>query len=313
MSFNLNQPGQLVYDRLSVIQKQKLWFDSFSSVSCRLEMVTLHKPIPCCSVHEYEDAGKSPTVASQSNSVPSAGAASPLTELCGWRDSAHQDTRQWWGVRGIPDETAESSDPENICLQDTRTAVASGNSRTNGSKIKKRSLACLIRTSAGLKWHGKLWCFPCLPQRAMKKTVSADVNLLCVRAPVHSSVSLPWYYIPVCFSKGSPVTSHLGRDARELWKHRAEGLGHAPASRSWAPPVSKTNSECWKWSFSAGWKSWITIKKKKNNNRNNGGIIHKINYDIEYRYKFKSTIFTWSVASVRKSNCSNKARDGVKK
>lgn len=54
-----------------------------------------------------------------------------------------------------------------------------------------------------------------------RNAISADVNLLRVRALVHSSVSPPWYYIPVCFSKGSPVTSHLGRDACELWMHCA--------------------------------------------------------------------------------------------
>lgn len=34
LSFDLNQSGQLVYDGLSVSQKQKLWFDSVSFLSC---------------------------------------------------------------------------------------------------------------------------------------------------------------------------------------------------------------------------------------------------------------------------------------
>lgn len=55
------------------------------------------------------------------------------------------------------------------------------------------------------------------------KAISVDVNLLRVRASVHGAVSLLWYYIPVCFSKGSPITLHLGREARELWMHRAQG------------------------------------------------------------------------------------------
>lgn len=67
------------------------------------------------------------------------------------------------------------------------------------------------------------------------KAISVDVNLLRVRASVHGAVSLLWYYIPVCFSKGSPITLHLGREARELWMHRAQGLW--PSSQPLGPKV----------------------------------------------------------------------------
>lgn len=61
-------------------------------------------------------------------------------------------------------------------------------------------------------------CICCFAHIAILKrsAIFVDVNLLRVRASVHSSVSLPRYYIPVSFSKGSPVTSHLGRVLREL-------------------------------------------------------------------------------------------------
>lgn len=132
----------------------------------------------------------------------------------------------------------ESSDSVQVCPQDTKQHHLRNRSSPGGQSLRTMARPSQRRLVlwdiCELKWPDSAWCICCLAHKWSENAelFFADVNLLRVRAPVHSSVSLPRYYIPVCFSKGSPVTSHLGRDACELWIHCAQGLERAEASGS---------------------------------------------------------------------------------
>lgn len=162
----------------------------------------------------------------------------------------------WWTIAGLREDTRGHLPAAR--LEPGQLRGPGPRPRGSGWALQRQFLPGDI---SRLRRTDSVWCLCCLAPRS---SASVDVNLLCVRASVHSAVSLLWYYTPVCFSKGSPITLHLGRDACELWMHRARDCGclfglwvlssvlfHGGSSIFWTSLLSLSLS------------AWLLYKKQK--------------------------------------------------
>lgn len=196
-------------------QKRARWVDSCTSLSCLWEVcicTTRIRKLP-----EQGFRGERPP---HPCFFPLAGQSGIIRQLSWAKDITKEIS--WWMLAAV----TERSGPGMFYPAGHVTSTTSGAGLPPRLQERYLGIALLCERSAGWDDLTERWCICChISVFLFLFLFSADANLLCVRAPVHSSVSPPWYYIPVCFSKGSPVTSHLGRDACELWMHCALGPG----------------------------------------------------------------------------------------